>query len=237
MVDRCNKKIKECIVVDLDNTLIKGNSTVILTTFLMKKYFKYFSFRKIYRLVKTIIRRKLKLISHSNLKYFVIKEAQETFSQRDIDNFVNLLVKKINDDVVDIIAADFNDEDQVLISTAAADFFMSEFILKSEIKNMDYCATTFCNDKNYYIENKGENKLKSLNNYLESHNLHLKTFITDHADDLPILKYNKVGVNYLINPTYKTIKIIKTSFNLERDSKYSNIYLLKNKSRNNNSIS
>ena len=206
MVDGCKEAVKGgCIVVDLDGTLIKGNSTKLLAIFVAKKLLGKGHFMYLFSLCFLIFLNLTRLTPHNRMKHRLLEISNLVLNENDVDIFSSRLAKIVNNDVLEIFRQ--NNEKQILIATAAADFFLSRFIDYLEIK-ADFTATPFTKRKEDYIEKKGERKLQSVKDYLKRNNLSLDIFITDHYDDLPLLKYNR-GKNYLINPSKKTLSKIK----------------------------
>lgn len=203
MVDGCKKK--GCVVVDLDNTLLRCNSTKKLSFFLVGKLIAGWRFNDLGQVGFALIKRKLGLIPHRILKHTILKSARKNFSADDIDLFAQKLIGELNETVCGIIS-DYTDC-RVLIATAATDMFMQAFVKKLPFK-ADFSASAYTDDAEKYVDNLGRQKLKSVEEYLNEKDCVLTTFITDHRDDLPLLKHNK-GRNFLVKPSKKTLKVLR----------------------------
>lgn len=208
MVDGCKNEIGSCVAVDLDNTLITGNSTKMLAGFLIKKLVRQASLHQLFAVSRAILKRKLKKIPHSEMKHLIVGISQSVMSQSDIDKFAAILERNINPRLKALLTIYANKGHKILIATAAADFFLSAFTKRLPF-HADFIATPYSDDLKSYTENRGEHKRRAVEEYLSSNSLSLAAFFTDHKDDMPLLKYNP-GENYLVNPSETTIKAVKS---------------------------
>ena len=196
-------------VVDLDNTLLKGNSTILLTSYLLKKLLRESKLSKIIFLFNIILKRKLRHITHKHMKHRIVSLYGNTCNKSDNEKFVDILIPRLNKKVINILEFYHNQGYHILVASAAADFFLGELVSRLESFKADFIGTPFSTNINAYIENKGEVKLKNVISYLKNKDLELKVMITDHEDDLPLLKYNRQGKNYLVNSSRRTRRNIK----------------------------
>lgn len=197
MVDRC-------IVVDLDHTLIRANSTNLLTTFMLKRLLRR---GKLFATVDALWRvglRKFRIISHKSMKHRLIWIFKRNLTSTDLDELVDQVFACLNERLAARLSAS---TDRILIATAAADMLMPGFMAKLPFK-ADYIASRYVDSSKDYHENHDERKLRSVINYLEDNNLEISEFYTDHHADLPLLKYNK-GENFLVDPTPQTVAALR----------------------------
>lgn len=172
--------MKSATVIDLDGTLTSVNT------------FTFFVKENIFRhplIILPVLLRKLRMISHARAKQMIIKRH---FSELEIERFVTNLTPYIRTDLLNR----FNDT-SLVISTAAPELYVK---VLAEKLSINYYTATPTGGK----ENKGEIKFKNTIVLLQDNNLKLKNVVTDHHDDLPLLKYNDTGYNFLIGPSKET---------------------------------
>lgn len=211
MVDRCEIKRGGCVVIDLDGTLIKGNSLVELTKFLAGKLFNNHQYKDLTALLISILKRRLKLIPHKLMKHKITELSLNNLTTDEINEFSEILSKKINRDIITLLETEPLKDYRILIATAATDLFMEAFIKRTGFPEIDYTATAFSNNLKNYKENKGVYKLDSVKRYLEDNNLECKAVISDHEDDLPLFKAFPSEI-YLVQPSPKTLKKVQSAF-------------------------
>lgn len=225
MVDRREINPKGCVVVDLDNSLIRSNSLIILAKFLSKQLFYKKEYHQLYLLVKVILKRKLKKISHKEMKHLIVTQSQNFLSPDQINEFSKILNKEKNDNVDKLLQKYKVKGYHLLLATAAPDFFIPYFLKNLKFTDIDYIATPYNSSVALYIENNGVVKLQNVVNFLENNNYECEAVVTDHEDDLPlILKFpSKI---YLVNPSYKTLEIIRNELR-KKSLPLQNIKILK----------
>lgn len=206
-----------CIVVDLDGTLIQGNSFVELTKFLLKKLLNNGNLPELSKILFKILLRKLRLISHKNAKYFIVGKATSYLKICDLQNFLQSLIKKLNPQVLEI-TKDYDSKGYtILIATAAPDLYLPYLLNKLPLKNVDYIATPFTKKLGEYEEVKGKEKLNKVKKYLKKNSLECILILSDHYEDLPLFKDLKSKI-ILVNPSKLTTKIIKGTVISQRTS-------------------
>ena len=208
MVGRCEIN-NGCVVVDLDNTLLNVNSLKELTKFLLVKLFKKKSVKDLADISKAIVLRKLRVYSHIKMKHIIVRKAQNMLSESDIESFTDLLLTKLNPQVLSILNKFQEKNCRILIATAAPDFYLPSFINKLPFGSIDFLATHYSTNLRDYIENRNQKKSENVKNYLSENNLKCVSVISDHYDDLPLFKSFEKTDNYLISPSSATLKIIR----------------------------
>ena len=208
MVDRCKINEKGCIIVDLDGTLLSGNSLKFLTKFLFKILIKKHQIGEIIKLSHLIIVRKTKFIPHKKMKYNIIQSANLFLNKQDIENFAKILYENRNRKVEDLLKSYKTFGNTILIATAAPDFYLESFVKLFDTLDMKHIGSKLTSAYENFIENKGVEKLRTVESYLKENNLNCIGVITDHEDDLPLLiKYP--SNTFLIEPKKKTLRQIK----------------------------
>lgn len=180
------------IIVDLDGTLVDCNSFTEFVKFL----FKHCPAAR-FPLIKIVACRKLRIISHHAAKERIIPLAADLLSTDDIKEFVDFLCSRINPKVKEFIA----DAREICLATAAPEIYASVFA--SEVGIFQFNATV-----QGIPENKGKHKLDNLLNsgiVFDENTI----VITDHGDDLPLLKANWRGVNYIVNPSRRSLEALR----------------------------
>lgn len=159
-------------------------------------------------ILRAVLKRKAQLSSHTEMKHSIVGTAIQTLSQSEINRFAEILFDDLNPEVVNRLEIFASKGMQILLATAAADFFLPAFTGLLKNFTIDFIGTPYKSVVTEFVENKGDVKLSCVKNYLKSHNLQLQAFITDHIDDLPLLRYN-LGENILVNPSKPTVSLAK----------------------------
>lgn len=200
---------KKVLVVDLDGTLYTINTFHHFLKFLIIYAVKNFRIVLAFKIGIVIVFRLLKIITHARLKYNILKIIA---SRSDIDyqKFVSgILSNKRNIELLNDHSFDIK-----ILATAAPSCY-AEFIAKNE--NMDVCLGTDFPVAEFYseFENIKETKKNSLINYLQLKGItEIDAFVTDHEDDLPILKIANRNIVVSPNNEFKQL-LIKNNISFE----------------------
>lgn len=185
------------VVVDLDGTYISANTfKIFMSCGLCMLFLK----KEIYTLAYVLwllLLRKLRLLSHRTLKFKVFPLFSNDENLKDL--FIRRVAPLVNQKVKRIIDSYRASGCRILLATAAADTYISW------IWDGDYQGTCMTNNPDR-LENRGEMKLSNVLKYVSDNNLKLQTVITDHSDDLPLLKQG--AENILVKPSEKSTRII-----------------------------
>lgn len=135
------------------------------------------------------------------MKYEILRVIEKD-SQIDYEKFVNSILKfkrdlKVNDKEFDI----------TILATAAPSCY-ANIVAKNE--NYDLCiATNFTNSIfNDEFENGKEIKMKNVMSVLLKYKIdQVDTLITDHIDDLPLMKLSKI--NKIVSPDKDMVALLK----------------------------
>jgi len=209
MLENLNK-MKELVIFDVDNTIVKGQSQELFLNFLYKNgYIPIFYYL---RIMVWFIFYKLGLVKNplSIMKYAFVFVKNKEVTEIDIiaeKFFENVLKKRIYPESIDIIKEHQKNGREVILVSNAADILVekiakylnvSEFLsTKLEIIGRRYTGN-ITGDIMY-----GGNKLKALNKYLESDNFYPDSLwsYADHSSDIPLL--SQTAHPHAVNPTKK----------------------------------
>lgn len=195
------------LVVDLDGTLLSTNTFtqfIIQSTIVMIHTHKW---GKVWLLIQVIIKRKLKQVTHEQMKFKILQITNDLFSEQEILQFAQKLSKERNNNVIKVIT-DYKKQGYITCLSTAAPFIYAKKI--QEIFNIDLiCATPSPINNLSWKENVKEEKCNNTIKLLNSNNIGLNIFITDHYDDIPLLEISKEK-NILISPSKKTLNKLNT---------------------------
>lgn len=198
-----NKKVNnKVLVIDLDGTLYRINTFHFFIRYLLNFSLKKLHLKLLSTLLKTIFLRLLKIVNHSKMKFLILK-AIKGYDEIDMEGFVFSL-KEYRNQLQIIEDATFGVK---ILATAAPDCYAKIIALN---EGFDVCLATNTPVGNYRndFENVRNVKKQGVVHYLNSIEVnHLDTMVTDHYDDLPLMKISKQVV--LVNPSKETKDILK----------------------------
>ena len=134
--------------------------------------------------------RGMRLISHAKMKYFILEQIESC--KIDYNDFVSS-IEKYKRNINELKDSRYN----VKILATAAPYCYASIIAKNEKFNV--CLGTKFDKKSFKIdfENRGEVKKDKVLQYLKSlRRNQIDTFITDHLDDLPLIKITRKTIIY-----------------------------------------
>lgn len=188
MVERYEK---EAIVVDLDGTLIQGNSMKLFCRWSVCQMLARGRIATAILMLWWISARLLRLTSHAHMKQAFLKICEGKFSDKDIYRFLEQNLNSIiNGQVLDMA---YKSRCIMVLATAAPALYAEPF---GRSLGFDHVLATKYS-KTDFTENIGEKKLESVNRLLSKIGAEMVIVITDHADDAPLLRANR-GQNYLV---------------------------------------
>ncbi|NNL16567.1 MAG: hypothetical protein HKO81_08000 [Flavobacteriaceae bacterium] len=190
---------KKVLVVDLDGTLFKINTFHYFLMFLLKYCIKDLNLFLLLKIIFIIIARVFKVVSHSKMKYNILKTIKNE-ERIDYSEYITSISQKKRD--LSLISdGNFNLK---ILATAAPSCYAN---IISENECFDLCiATEFPNSKfNNEFDNIGEIKKNNTAKFLKNNKI--DTLITDHIDDLPLMKLSRK--NFIVNPNQKMKEILK----------------------------
>lgn len=185
------------IAVDLDGTLLHGNSFTMFTAFLLRTSLSRGKIATAARLCGWSGLRKLKFITHRRLKWHVMKIADSLLSEDDYAVFAGHLSQRVNSQV----AAYISGKEDVLLATAASEEYVAPFAQAMGIKK--YVATRRPVSGRFadYVECRGEIKVRRAK--AASAGGAIDEALTDHTDDMPLLMA-ATSRRILVNPSPTT---------------------------------
>lgn len=194
------------IVIDLDGTFLLGNSFERYFFFLAKSALSRLRFVGFLRLLLLLMGRKLRLYSHSTFKRKVLQE--RGLDETQLHAFVTLLSKGVNPAVFDLFEKYRKMGYYTCLATAAPLVYAR---LIGEKYGFDaVCATASVNG-NYadgsWVENIRENKLAYVESFLAKREVSIDVVITDHHDDLPLIKRAKES-SIMVAPSVETVRCL-----------------------------
>lgn len=191
---------KGATFVDLDGTLLSGNSMKIFMKCLPGMLLKQHAFGGVLASLWWMGLRSCRLIAHKNLKWRLTRLSRRHLDESDWDKVAERIALHLNPHVVEYMDAASRSKCEKYIASAA----LEEYVLPlSRMLGYDGAvATRFCEDKEDYIEMRGTEKRDGIELLLKNKRLRLESFLTDHYDDLPTARLYP-GLTVLVNPTRK----------------------------------
>lgn len=186
MGSRCKKK---CIVIDLDGTLIRGNTLHLLMRWLAWHY----PLSAAPRLLWIAFRRLVGIDSHVNMKIRVLNIACGKMSDDDLTLFMRSITSRVNRTVYAMVQK----YDYSILATAAPDFYAYKLSL---MLGFDACVSSALDSIiNEGKELRGVRKCKRVHSIAQELGLDIAAVVTDHKDDLPLLRVSGVS-RFLVDP-------------------------------------
>ena len=189
---------KNAVVVDLDGTLYSINTFHHYLKFIVIQSISTFTFSLSVRLIILFIRRILGLVSHAEMKYRVLSWTVNF--NIDHQKFASS-IKKYRNNLHSLATNTFQHN---ILATAAPNIYASIIAINH---GFNHCVATTYTKEDFasFVENSKEVKKENVMQLLKSLNLNeIDTLITDHIDDLPLMKISKEVI--LINPGSELIK-------------------------------
>lgn len=188
------------IVLDLDGTLIPGNSFRRWLVFLAIWMVRSREIGHFYKLASAIIKRLVRATDHAGLKRAVLV-LSTAIPEREVDRFGAIIAATIRDDVRRRVMAEGL---PVAIVTAAPALYLQP--VKHAIPGAVVLATPARVDK-YWAELTGEAKWQRLVDRFGAE-VEIEVVYTDHPDDLPLLRRARRGV--IVSPRPKHWNAFRT---------------------------
>lgn len=180
------------LVIDLDGTLIDCNS---FTEFVKYIFLRLPNARL--QIMGIILLRKMRFISHSEAKRRIVALTRKYFERLDLNSFIKKLSTHVRPSMIHHIKG----AERVILATAAPEIYAVPFGHSLGISEV------FATPDNG-VENRGSIKARNVEKAGVRFNGDT-TIITDHYDDLPLLKKNNSGQNILIAPSSTTLMHLK----------------------------
>ncbi len=186
---------RKLVVVDLDGTLIAGNSLHIYLKCGVMSLLHDGKWGKALRVLLLGGLRVLRIVSHRRMKFAALQLIEPT---NELRNEFCKKIERLRRPEVEQLLKDFSDNNyDIILATAAADIYVGWIWQGISL------ATPMANNKQRR-ELRGETKRNAVLQYAQQHNQELYAVITDHSDDLALLMCG-ARQNILINPSPSTI--------------------------------
>lgn len=186
--------------VDLDGTLLKGNSLRIfmkrLPGTLLRRHAPAASVASLWWMTIRLLR----LIDHKGMKWHLTKIARNELLEEDWEYMAESMLENVNPQVKEYLEAPCREKCKKYIATAAPE----EYALPlSRLLGLDgVVATKYAEEKSDYEEMRGLAKYEGIENLMQKERLRMESFLTDHYDDMPTARAYP-GLTILVNPTRK----------------------------------
>jgi phosphoserine phosphatase len=186
---------RKLTVVDLDGTLIAGNSLHIYLKCGVGELWRTGNIIAALKVLGLGALRVLRLISHRRMKFAALTLIEPTQHLREV---FCAKINSIRRPEVDMLIDEMRSTgSEIILATAAADVYVDW------IWHGVSLATPVANNKTR-TELRGATKRNAVLQYAQQHNLQLYAVITDHADDLALLMCG-ARQNILVHPSSSTI--------------------------------
>lgn len=202
MIINDNNSNKKVLVVDLDGTLYNINTFHYFIKYLLRFSLVNLNIKLFFKLLQAMFLRVLGVISHSKMKFLILNAIKHNL-KLDYKAFVSNIAKYKNE-IKQLEASNF---DIKILATAAPSCYAT---IIAENEGFNTCLATNFPETSYRkdFENVREVKKQNVLSYLNSIGKNqVDTIITDHFDDLPLIKVSKHVI--LINPNKETQNILQ----------------------------
>jgi phosphoserine phosphatase len=177
------------MVIDLDGTYIQGNTLHIYLRCAINYHLRHFHLLRAAHISWLLTLRSFGAISHVDMKFPALALAGR---DETLLNYFTRSVLPLVHPKVEALRQEYEERGGLtLLATAAADFYIPR------IWSGDYVATRA--DRNpEKMECRGPEKLRRVQEWLDAHHARIAVVITDHVEDLPLVRANERGINYLV---------------------------------------
>lgn len=175
-----------CVVVDLDGTLLCGNSLHMLVRFMAAELRRRRGYWRLLRMVGLLGLRRLRLISHTEMKHPVHRMAAESMTEADMEYFVSVLGAALNRKLLERLGGYRRRGYRILLASAAPDLYLPRLTALTGFDG--FIATPLpASASEAYTETRGERKRDLCLDYAAREGWKIEAVATDHPDDLPLL--------------------------------------------------
>lgn len=187
---------RKIAVVDLDGTLIDGNSFHLY----IRTAFRHSSLMKKMRICVWLALRQLRVVSHRKMKFALLGliVPDDSFKNEFCSSFITMIRPEMNR-IIDELR---KDKVTVLLASAAPDIYISW------VWHGAFVATRTLGNETK-VECRGERKVEAIKAFMNPEDS-LVAVYTDHSDDLPLLAMG-AAKNYLVSPSSQTLKAVNAA--------------------------
>lgn len=217
MVDGLERVKVPCAVVDLDGTVIRGNSMHEMIRFMLRESVRAGELLTAVRLLHRLGCRRLRLSTHREMKFPIHQRAARFMADPvRMSKLMARLRLMVNQEVAERLMLLKKDGYKIIIATAAPEIYMPHL---AETLGADcFTATPLAGSLDRYIENRGERKLLRAKEVACANGWDIRCVVTDHEDDLPLLMLPGVE-RILVSPSDSLcdrLRELKLSFSVIR---------------------
>lgn len=202
------RKMKKAVVVDFDKTLVKVNSFELFYKELVRLSIRKYDLTLLLFLVFELVIRKARLITHAELKRRLLLFLNRKNLSNFIGEFVDTLYKTVENRVLEVSLEYKKKGYRIYLSTAAPELYVIPFLSKLKFEFDEVICSPIPNSSIEWKENLNENKKQNTLSLLASQGDELAVILTDHKDDLPLLRINKEK-NILVHPNESSLQAVK----------------------------
>ena len=183
-----------CVVVDLDGTILQGNSFRMFIRFLVGHLKERGAYTSLAKVIGLLAARKAGVISHVAMKYPIHRLGTQTMSDIDLTEFASQLVGALNQRLVRELDRLRSEGARIVLATAAPDLYIP--YLFRHLNFDEWIATPLSGAYDSYVET----KRRLVCTLADERDWNIEAVVTDHDDDLPSLLLPFVR-RILVNPT------------------------------------
>ena len=187
-----------CVVVDLDGTLLQGNSFRMFIRFLVGHLKERGAYTSLAKVIGLLAARKAGVISHVAMKYPIHRLGTQTMSDIDLTEFASQLAGALNQRLVRELSRLRSEGARIVLATAAPALYIP--YLFRHLNFDEWIATPLSGEYDGYVETRGETKRRLVCALAGEKGWNVEAVVTDHDDDLPSLLLPFVR-RILVNPT------------------------------------
>ena len=184
------------MVVDLDGTLVDGNTLHLYIICGLERLLRRGKIIKAASIAGLLMLRAMHAISHRAMKFGAVRHIDPS-DKRLRDMFVTRIGKRVNIKITELITQWREEGKPVLLATAAPEAYVPW------IWHDDFLATPVEHNPER-IEMRADVKADAVRVYAASNNYSIDTIVTDHHDDLPLMKL-ACGSVCLVSPSAATM--------------------------------
>lgn len=178
-------KMKRIVAVDMDGTLVAGNTWRFFASMMLRRSLARFQLRRLWRLTAAIVARRRGRLSHAELKYRFMLESH-ALPERCTRRFAECMSRRFNPEVMALIERERAKGAIILLATAAAGEYASLIAGCADIEHV--VATPEAVAGVEYVETRGEHKADETEAFARRAGGEVTMVVTDHPDDLPLFR-------------------------------------------------
>lgn len=201
--------MRKALAIDLDGTLLDTNTFQDYLSYVANAALRKFKWCIVSSIVWWVTLRKLRLVSHSRMKYALLRSTVGFVARQGrLDQFVEQELTCVNTAVRNLMEPYRNRGYLLILCTAAPSHYAHPI---AEYFGIDLCCATQLPSEvviGEWQECVGKNKVDALVRLLQVHKAELDVVITNHYDDLPLINYNTEGRNIVVCASEKTCAVL-----------------------------